>query len=87
MQPVRNVNLLPHVVIFDSESNTSTLHDRLFRPIVTLPGRWPKCDRSQAVAVDGPPTYNAKPCYKFYDGQINSPRCDPLVRNRLRALV
>ena len=51
---IGNTNLLPYAVVFDPESSTSTIINRLYQPLVTLPGKWPSCDRSQAVAVDGP---------------------------------
>jgi hypothetical protein len=81
-------NQLPFGVHYDAESDTSTIYDRLYKPIVVLPKKWPRCDRGAAVACDGPPLYGVKPIHTFYrpdDG--NAAVCDPIVRKRLRSLV
>jgi hypothetical protein len=79
-------NRLPFGVVHDSEGNVSTFVDRLFRPIICAPGKWPRCKMELATVCDGAPLYGAKFLTTFFraDGQ---PSADPAVRQRLRELV
>jgi hypothetical protein len=77
-------NLLPYAVVH--EDGVSVFIDRLYRPIIVVPGKWPRCDLSLAAACDGPPTYGAKLAHTFY-GEHAQPARDPIVRRRLRSLV
>jgi hypothetical protein len=82
----RHSNLLPYIVTFDAEANVSTICDRLFRPIICAPGKWPRCKMELATVADGPPLYGAKPVTAFY-GEFAQPNYDPVVRRRIRTLV
>lgn len=82
-----NINLLPWLVVFDRESNSSIILDRLRRPVAVLPKKWPLCDHSQAVAIEGPPIYGVEPIHQFHNGSANAIRCDNAVRLRVRRLV
>jgi hypothetical protein len=79
-------NLLPFGVSYDSETRTSTIIDRLYRPIITCAGKFPRCDLALATVADGAPLYGVKPIATFFrvDG---APHADPAVRRRLRELV
>jgi hypothetical protein len=81
-------NLLPFGVAYDKASNASVIFDRLFRPIVECPGKWPKCDLALAVPCDrdAPRLYGVKAIATFF-GEHSQPQCDPPVRARIRALV
>jgi hypothetical protein len=77
-------NLLPYAVVH--EDGVSVFIDRLYRPIIVVPGKWPRCDLSLAAVCDGPPMYGAKLAHTFY-GEHAQPARDPIVRRRLRSLV
>jgi hypothetical protein len=77
-------NLLPFGVVI--EGDASTFVDRLFRPIVCCPGKWPRCVLTLAVPCDGPAMYGAKLAHTFYHEHAQPTR-DPAVRRRLRSLV
>jgi hypothetical protein len=79
-------NLLPFAVCFDKESRTSTIIDRLYRPLVCCAGKWPRCDLSLATVAKGPALYGAEMLHQFF-GEHAQPAADPVVRRRLRALV
>jgi len=81
-------NQLPMGVAWDAETNTSTIFDRLYRPVVTLPQKWPRCDHSQAQPCDGPPMYGVKPIAMFMrPDDINATIACPATRQRLRSLI
>jgi hypothetical protein len=77
-------NLLPFGGVIDGDA--STFIDRLFRPIVCCPGKWPRCDLALAVPCDGPAMYGAKLAHTFYHEHAQ-PSADPVVRRRIRGLV
>lgn len=81
-------NLLPYGVAFDAESKTSTIYDRLFRPIVCVPGKWPRCDMALAVPcdIDAERLYGGNPIATFFRDDAQ-PAVDPPVRARLRKLI
>jgi hypothetical protein len=79
-------NLLPYAVVFDAEAGVSTFIDRLFRPIICVPGKWPRAKMELATVADGPPLYGAKLFYQFF-GEHAQPTADPIVRRRLRSLI
>jgi hypothetical protein len=79
-------NLLPFAVVFDSDSNSSTVIDRCYRPIIAAPGKWPGCTMELATVCDGAPMFGAKLCAQFY-AEHAQPARDPAVRRRIRALV
>jgi len=81
-------NLLPFAVAYDPGSKTSTILDRLYRPIVVLPGRFPRCDYSLAIVPeDAKPLYGVEPQHKLYRDDGNAAVCDPVARKRLRSLI
>jgi hypothetical protein len=79
-------NLLPYGVVFDAEANASTIVDRLFRPIVCCPGKWPKCKMELATVSDAPAMFGAKLLHQFFREHAQ-PSADPAVRRRIRTLV
>jgi hypothetical protein len=79
-------NMLPYAVTFDAEAGVSTIIDRLYRPIIVAPGKWPRCKMELATVADGPPHYGAKLLFQFF-GEFSQPSADPIVRKRLLALV
>jgi hypothetical protein len=85
---IGQANMLPFGVAFDAESKTSTIFDRLFRPIITCAGKFPRCDLSLAVPcdIDAERLYGVKPIHQFFRDDAQ-PHCDPAVRRRIRGLV
>jgi len=85
---IGQTNLLPFGVAFDAESKTSTIYDRLYRPLVACAGKFPRCDLSLAVPcdIDAPRLYGAKPIHQFFREDCQ-PAVDPPVRARLRKLI
>jgi hypothetical protein len=79
-------NLLPFGVAYDRETNVSTLYDRLYRPIISCHGKWPRCDLALATVCNDPPLYGVEPIATFFRADAQ-PVCDPAVRKRLRSLI
>lgn len=77
-------NLLPFGVVIDGD--VSVFVDRLYRPIIVCPGKWPRCDLSLATVADGPAMYGRKLAHRFYH-EHSQPVADPAVRVRLKSLV
>lgn len=72
------------------ESGRSIIFDRLYRPLVAIPGRWPRVKHGEAVACDpdDPRLYGiADPTLFYRPDDVNAPRCCPVVRRRLAELV
>jgi hypothetical protein len=74
---------------YDPESRTTTILDRAHRPLVRLPGKWPRVDHAAAVPCDisEPKCYGtaSKTFYRATDH--NAARCDPALSKRLSDLV
>ena len=79
-------NLLPYAVVYDAEAGVSTFIDRLFRPIICAPGKWPRCKMELAAVCDWAPLYGAKLLHTFFR-EHSKPAADPIVRRSLRELV
>jgi hypothetical protein len=81
-------NASPYGVHVDAETGTSIIFDRLFRPLVSIPGKWPRVNYSAAVACDPEPKmYGVANSYFYRPDDVNAPRCCPVVRKRLAELV
>jgi hypothetical protein len=82
-----SANFKPYGYVVDKETRTTTVFDRLFRPLVRLDGRWPRCDFAAAEPCDpdSPRLYGA-PGTAFLYHNDDAPRCDPIVRTRLADL-
>jgi hypothetical protein len=81
-------NGLPYVVVFDKASKETIIGDRLFRPLVRVPGRYPHCGFAAAVECepDAPRLYGAvNTSFLYHDD--NAPVADPIVRRRLADLL
>jgi hypothetical protein len=81
-------NAQPYGYTFDKETRTTTFFDRLFRPLVRVPGRYPHCGFAAAVECgdDEPRLYGA-PNTSFLYGDDSAPVADPIVRVRLADLL
>jgi hypothetical protein len=81
-------NGLPYGHVFDKATRTTTIFDRLYRPLVKVPGRFPRCGFAAAVESgdDEPRIYGAAGTSFFY-GDDNAPVADPIVRRRLADLL
>jgi hypothetical protein len=79
-------NALPWAICYSD--GVSTLIDRLYRPIISAPGRYPRWSLELATAepADGPRLYGAKPIHTFFKADAQ-PTLDPVVRARLRTLI
>jgi hypothetical protein len=84
--PSRNAQ--PYCVVFDKANNESIIGDRLFRPLVRVPGRFPRCGFAAAVECepDAPKLYGAANTSFLYHDD-NAPIADPIVRRRLADLL
>jgi hypothetical protein len=83
-----HANATPYVAVFNKASNETTIADRLFRPLVTIPGRYPRCDYQRATVCppDAERLYGAAGTTILYHND-NGPVADPVVRQRLRTLL
>jgi hypothetical protein len=81
-------NAQVYVAVYDKARNETTYGDRLFRPLVTVPGRHGRCDYQAAVACDpdAPRLYGAENTTLLYRDD-NAPRCCPATRVRLADLL
>ena len=81
-------NLKPYGSAYNSDLNESVIFDRLYRPLIRVRGRYPRCDFASAVALDadGPKLYGL-PNTAFLYHDDNAPRCCPIVRQRLADLL
>jgi hypothetical protein len=82
-----SANFKPYGAHYDPDLRQSIIFDRCYRPIVKMRGRFPRCDRKNAVACD---PLEAR-CYSgertfFYQGD-NARVADPAVRHRLAELT
>jgi len=82
-------NLQPFLVVFDPTLKMSTVGSRLYEPLVTVRGRFPKCGWGNAVVCppNAPRMYGAKDVTYLHNGDSDAPRCDPAVRMRLADLL
>jgi hypothetical protein len=81
-------NSKPYGYVFDKETRTTTIFDRLWRPLVRVPGRFPNCGFAAAVACgdDEPRLYGvAGTSFLYHDDR--APVADPIVRVRLADLL
>ncbi len=77
-------NLLPFGVVIDGD--VSVFVDRVYRPIIAVPGKWPRCQMELASVCDGPAMFGAKLAHTFFHEHAR-PGADPAVRQRIRSLV
>jgi hypothetical protein len=81
-------NAQPYCVVFDKEAKETIIGDRLFRPLVKLPGRYPRCNYGAAVECDADaPRLYGLPNTSFLYHDDSAPVADPAVRVRLADLL
>jgi hypothetical protein len=81
-------NATPFGVEYDPTTGTSVIYDRLWRGLVRIRGRFPRCQWETATACDlsEPQLFGIANPTLFYRADSNSYRCDAAVRGRLAEL-
>jgi hypothetical protein len=81
-------NATPFGVEYDPTTGTSVIYDRLWRGLVRIRGRFPRCQWGTATACDlsEPRLFGIAAPVLFYKADNNAYRCDAAVRGRLAEL-
>jgi hypothetical protein len=80
-------NATPYGYKIDETGNT-VIFDRLYRPLVSGPGKYPRIKRDQAIACDpSERVYGADNDYFYRPDDQNAARCCPVTRRKLDDLM